>query len=70
MVNIQITITDAQATAFTEAVSFWNEKHGQKLTAKQMVLRLAKEFYRENVGEKRYKANQCDTKKEMDNIWG
>lgn len=70
MVDITITVTAAQATAFQEAVAYWNEKHEQELTAIQMVKRLARQFYRDNIAAKRNDANQIDVETEIDGVWG
>lgn len=69
MVDITITVTTDQATAFQEAVAYWNVKYERELTAKQMVKRLARQFYRDNISAKRNDSNQIDVDTEIDGVW-
>ena len=69
MVDITITVTSAQSTAFQEAVTYWNDKNEQELTAKQMVKRLARQFYRDTIAAKRNETNQSTVDNEIDGIW-
>ena len=67
--DIIITVTSAQATAFQEALAYWNEKHEQELTAIQMVKRLARQFYRDNISAKRNDINHTEVEQEIDQTW-
>lgn len=69
MVNIIITVTAAQVTAFQEALSYWNEKHEQSLTPVQMIKRLARQFYRDNMMASRNETHQVDVETEIDGVW-
>lgn len=67
--DITIIVTAAQATAFQEAVGYWNNKHDQELTAKQMVNRIVRQFYRDVISAKRIDTNQSTIETEIDETW-
>lgn len=69
MVEITIVVTAAQATAFQEALAYWNEKHEQELTPIQMMKRLARQFYRDNAHAKLNDMHQADVDSELDGVW-
>ncbi len=69
MVDITITTTAGQATAFQEALTYWNEKNERTLTAKQMVKRLARQFYVDTIAAKRNEVNQSTVEAEIDSTW-
>ena len=69
MVDITITVTAPQSTAFQEAVAYWNEKNNKTLTAKQMAKRLARQFYRDTIAAKRNETNQSTVENEIDGTW-
>ena len=69
MVNITITVSAAQATAFQEALTYWNEKHEMELPPVQMVKRLARQFYRDYIRAKRNDTHQVDVDTELDEVW-
>jgi len=67
--DITISVTSPQATAFQEAVAYWNEKNEQTLTAKQMVKRFARIFYRDTIRAKRNEPHQSTVENEIDSTW-
>lgn len=69
MVDITITVTAEQATAFQEALTYWNEKHEASLTPTQMVKRLVRQFYRDTIAAKRNETNQTTIETEIDGVW-
>lgn len=69
MVDITITVTSAQATAFQEALTYYNDKNETAYTPVQMVKKLARQFYRDTIYAKRNESDQADTETEIDGIW-
>lgn len=66
--DITISVSQEQAAYFTEAVNYYNESSETEYTPKEMVKKLAREFFIEQVRAKRNNSNQVAVDTELEGL--